>query len=104
MGLIELHLSIVAVHGLASDVKKTWHWHINEKDGAADPSESPMWLRDFLPNEGLNARVMVWKHNTRWDAYALNKSLPDHAEDLLRALCRYRQTKEVNDRIPTALY
>ena len=51
-----------------------------------------MWLRDFLTTEkGLNARVMAFNHNTPWDAYALNKSLHDHGNDLLRALRVVRQ-------------
>ena len=51
-----------------------------------------MWLQDFLPTEeGINARVMTFNHNTSWDAYALDKSLHDHGDDLLQALRRARQ-------------
>ena len=55
-----------------------------------------MWLRDVLPKEkGLNARVMAFNHNTSWEAYALNKSLHDHGDDLLQALRTARQDEKV---------
>jgi len=54
-----------------------------------------MWLRDFLPEEDLNARIMTFNHNTQWEGNALSKSLHHHGDDLLRALRRVRQTPEV---------
>ena len=46
-----------------------------------------MWLRDFLPmEEDINARVITFNHNTSWNAYALDKTLHDHGDDLLQAL------------------
>lgn len=54
-----------------------------------------MWLREFLPEDLPNTRVMAFNHNTRWEANALSKSLQDYGEDLLRALRRKRQTPEV---------
>ena len=57
-----------------------------------------MWLRDLLPAEkGLNARIMAFNHNTSWDAYALDKSLHDHGDDLLRALETVRQGEVRHD-------
>ena len=51
-----------------------------------------MWLRDWLQTEkDLNARIMAFNHNTSWNAYALDKSLHDHGDDLLRALETVRQ-------------
>ena len=51
-----------------------------------------MWLRDFLPKEeNINARVITFNHNTSWNAYALDKSLHDHGDDLLQALQTVRQ-------------
>jgi hypothetical protein len=54
-----------------------------------------MWLRDLLPEEKLNARIMTFNHNTSWQRNAVSKSLKDHGEDLLRALCWVRQKPEV---------
>ena len=55
-------------------------------------NDQAMWLRDFLPNEqDINARVMTFNHNTSWTAYALDKSLHDHGDDLLQALRAVRQ-------------
>lgn len=55
-------------------------------------SYQAMWLRDFLPKEqDINARVMTFNHNTSWAAYALDKSLHDHGDDLLQALRTVRQ-------------
>ena len=56
-----------------------------------------MWLRDFLPKENLNARIMAFNHNTAWEARALKKSLQEHGDDLLRALRRVRQRAEVRE-------
>lgn len=57
-----------------------------------------MWLRDWLTTEkGLNARIMAFNHNTSWDAYALDKSLHDHGDDLLRALEAVRQDEVRQD-------
>lgn len=39
---------------------------------------------------------MAFNHNTRWEDNALNKSLSDHGDDLVRALGRVRQTPEVS--------
>ena len=51
-----------------------------------------MWLRDLLPKEeDINARVITFNHNTLWTAYALDKSLHDHGDDLLHALRTVRQ-------------
>ncbi|KAK4957786.1 hypothetical protein LTR66_013240 [Elasticomyces elasticus] len=57
-------------------------------------SAHPVWLRDFLPEEGLHARIMAFNHNTAWQANAIAKSLQDHGEDLVRALRRVRKTPE----------
>ena len=57
-----------------------------------------MWLRDFLPKEGLNARIMAFNHNTAWETGALSKSLQDYGQDLLRALGQVRLTDEEKSR------
>jgi hypothetical protein len=54
-----------------------------------------MWLRDFLPKEDLNARILLFNHNTRWQTNAVSKTLKDHGNDLLGALRVVRQAPEV---------
>jgi hypothetical protein len=54
-----------------------------------------MWLRDFLPKEILNARILLFNHNTRWRTNAVSKTLKDHGDDLLRALRSVSKTPEV---------
>ena len=83
--------SVVAVHGLGSNPTTTW-----QSRTAAPGSDPVMWLRDFLPKEDIGVRVLLFSHNTQWDTAALNKSLYDHAADLLRFLERNRQTGEVS--------
>ena len=64
------------------------------------PSDPATWLRDFLPKEKvLNARIMAFNHNTSWKAYALDKSLHDHGDDLLQALRTARQDKVMHYRL-----
>ena len=91
-------ISIVVVHGLASNPKTTYEMRIHSKDSSLVASTTkPMWLRDFLPEENLNARIMAFSHNTAWEANALSKSLQECGDDLLRALRRVRQKAEVEN-------
>ncbi|KAK6336188.1 hypothetical protein TWF696_001751 [Orbilia brochopaga] len=91
---------IVAVHDLGTNPRTTWQSpKASKQDGEESPSSKPMWLRDFLPREkGLNARVIIFNHNSAWETHALNKSLHDHGGDLLFALRRVRQTDEEKQR------
>lgn len=91
--------SIIVVHGLAANPKKTWL----SRDGlhsinTITPSYPAMWPRDILTKEiGLKARVMAFNHNTSWRSYALDKSLHDHGDDLLQALRLARQDVVMQD-------
>lgn len=88
--MVNLPHSIVAVHGLASDPNTAWNWWHPEQ-----APDQPMWLRDFLPEAGLHARIMTFNHNTAWQAQALDKSLHDFGKDLLRALHNVRTRPDV---------
>lgn len=44
-----------------------------------------------LSKDISDSRIMIFNHNTAWQADALNKSLKDHGNDLLRALLRDRK-------------
>lgn len=48
-------LSIVAVHGLGGGREKTWR----------HPASNKLWLRDFLPSDILNARVMSFGYDAK---------------------------------------
>ena len=73
------------------------------RDSETVDSNQAMWLRDFLPTEeGIHARVMTFNHNTSWNAYALDKSLHDHGDDLLQALRRARQGEVRHDSLCAA--
>lgn len=86
--------SIVAVHGLASTAETTWSYKLREGQNV---TIGPMWLRDFLPQENLQARIMVFNHNSAWERDATTKSLEDHGNDLLRVLDKARSTAEASD-------
>jgi hypothetical protein len=58
-------------------------------------SRKPIWLKDFLPNEGLNCRIMAFNHNTAWASDATTKGLGDHAWDLLKELEKVRKSERV---------
>lgn len=63
------------------------------------------WVRDWLPQEpDLRSRVMIFKHNSAWQAHALSKSLEDHANDLIQALALERTTEKVRQRTPFPQY
>jgi hypothetical protein len=53
----------------------------------------PNWLRDFLPEEGLEARIMTYNHDTNYAGNASSRSLGDHGNDFLDRL-KMRRTKE----------
>jgi len=80
-------VSIVFVHGLASNPETTWEGRSSRKS----------WVHHFLPKENLNSRIMLFNHNTVWEANALGKSLSDHGNDLLDDLDRVRNTEEVKN-------
>ncbi|KAL8375859.1 hypothetical protein RB595_007132 [Gaeumannomyces hyphopodioides] len=85
---LELTVDIVAVHGLGSSVTTTWTHKKSQK----------LWLRDFLPNDIRTARVMTFRHNSKWKSGALVKTLEDYGRDLLIALDIVRTTAEEKSR------
>jgi hypothetical protein len=76
--------SIVAIHGLGGDAYDTW----------AD-SDQKIWLRDFLPSQVQNARIMSYGYNS---VVAFSKSvagIDEFAQDLLNRLEDERETGQV---------
>jgi len=73
--------SIVAVHGLGSDVERAWLHAITGRC-------------EFLPDDlGQPARIMTYSHNSK--SYTLRKSFDGFAKDLLEALMRVRRLNHI---------
>ncbi|EXJ89617.1 hypothetical protein A1O3_02684 [Capronia epimyces CBS 606.96] len=77
-------VDIVAVHGLGGDAIHTW----------THPKSKAIWLKDFLPAQIPNARIMTFGYNA---AMALGQSTAeviDHARSLLASLVDKREEPE----------
>ena len=80
-----VYSSIVAVHGLCGDPYETW----------TEETSGNLWLRDFLPSQVPNTRIMSYGYDS---FVAFSKSeieLSDVAADLLNRLNDERDTPEV---------
>ncbi|KAL2851634.1 Alpha/Beta hydrolase protein [Aspergillus pseudodeflectus] len=73
--------SIVAVHGLGGDAFTTW-----------TASNGKLWLRDFLPQQIPNARIMTFGYDSSWFLSKSIMGIPDFASDLLFRLKSHRRT------------
>jgi hypothetical protein len=77
-------VSIVAVHGLGGDAFKTWA-----------NGDQNIWLRDFLPSQVPNARIMSYGYSS---TIAFSKSvagIDEFAVDLINRLDNERESAEV---------
>ncbi len=54
-----------------------------------------VWLRDFVPIDIKNARILVYGYNTKVDKSDDKSSIGDLAKGLLRALGAFRSNTEV---------
>ena len=79
--------SIVAVHGLNGDAVKTW---TSKKTGA-------FWLRDYLPADIKDARVMNYAYNADFAFGNTVADIVDSAKDLLNCLIDKREQEEVSN-------
>jgi hypothetical protein len=73
----------VAVHGLASKYPRCWSYE--RKDGSRFH-----WLRDKLPKDIPDARVLVFKYDSEWYGDPTHISLRECGAQLLRSLIRDR--------------
>lgn len=85
--------SIIAVHGLGSNVDWSWTWQ--DKSGQRKPIH---WLQDarMLPAVVPRSRIMVYTYESRWYADAPHTRLQLCGEDLVRSVHNFRH--EVRDR------
>lgn len=86
--LLKIDYSIVAVHGLGSNVDWSWTWR-----DKARPGLSVNWLKDphMLPNVILKSRIIVYNYDSRWHANAPRTRLQLCGEDLVRNLHAFRK-------------
>ncbi|CAN9243604.1 unnamed protein product [Alternaria alternata] len=85
-------IDIVAVHGLNGHCEKTWT--------AGNGIDSVNWLRDLLPHDLPNARILSWGYdaNTHSGSRVSCQYLFDHARTLVSDLCLERQITETSKR------
>jgi hypothetical protein len=82
--IFDLH-SLVAVHGLNGDAKRTWtHRETNA-----------LWLQDFLPRDVKNIRVMSFGYNASAAFGGTTATIADHAKALLGCLVDKREGEDV---------
>ena len=81
--------SVVAVHGLGGDAFTTW----------THPKSKKFWLRDFLPQQLPDARIMTLGYNADAAFGQSVATVVDHAKSLLAGLIDERDEPEVGKRM-----
>ncbi|RGP69225.1 hypothetical protein FLONG3_7861 [Fusarium longipes] len=83
-------VDIVAVHGLSSNVDRTWTWRPGQ------PEVSVHWLRDnnMLRSKVPNARIMVFNYDSTWISDAPKTRVELCGEELIRSLHNFRQDSD----------
>ena len=82
---LELHFSIVAVHGLGGHAMGTW----------THAATGKIWLRDFLPLAIPNARVMTFGYDARVVDSRSIVGMMENANSLLTHLRNYRNSRDL---------
>lgn len=80
------HFSIVAVHGLNGDPTETW----------TNPKTKAFWLKDYLPQDVANARVLSFGYNANAAFGNTTANISDLAKDLLSSLVTKRDSDNVS--------
>lgn len=76
----------MAVHGLGGDSIETW----------THPKSRAFWLKDFLPQEIPDARIMTFGYNAAATFGKSASDVIDHAKSLLSSLVDKREEAEVS--------
>jgi lysophospholipase L1-like esterase len=76
----------VAVHGLGGDSIETW----------THPKSHAFWLKDFLPQQIPDARIMTFGYNAAAAFGRSTSDVIDHAKSLLGSLVDKREEPEVH--------
>jgi hypothetical protein len=75
----------VAVYGLGGDLIETW----------THPKSNAFWLKDFLPQQIPDVRIMIFGYNTAATFGQSTFDMIDHAKGLLSSLVDKREESEV---------
>jgi hypothetical protein len=75
----------VAVHGLGGDEITTW----------THPKSKAFWLKDFLPQQIPDARIMTFGYNAAAAFGQSTAEIFNHAKSLLASLVDKREESEV---------
>lgn len=81
------HFSVVAVPGLASHPVGSW----TLSDGSGD-----FWLRDFLPHDLPNARVLIYGYDSKLDNSRSTDNIETMGNALLQSLKALRASTQVS--------
>jgi hypothetical protein len=73
------------VHGLNGDQIKTW----------TDGQSNVLWLKDFLPRDVPNVRIMTFGYNADAAFGNTTANIIDHAKGLLSSLIDKREEDDV---------
>jgi hypothetical protein len=78
---------LVAIHGLDGDSMNTW---THEKSKV-------LWLRDLLPQNFPNARIMTFGYKARFKNFTAHQELRAISLNLLAGLAALRKSEEVEN-------
>ena len=78
--------SVIAITGLGGHAFGSWRSRIS----AERPVDRPMWLRDFLPQEFPNARIMTYGYDSSLKE-PNNANITDYRRGFIQCLRNYRR-------------
>ncbi|KAI1274336.1 hypothetical protein F5Y07DRAFT_390609 [Xylaria sp. FL0933] len=84
----EAHVDLVAVCGLGIHAFQTWKSSISEE----------MWLRDYLPTDIPNSRIILYGYNTKLQTSQSKQSIGDLGDMLMENLTSFRQATATSQR------
>lgn len=87
------HFSIIAVHGLSGHAFGSWAT-FNDHSG-----QFTMWLKDFLPEDVQNVRILTYGYESRLDKTTTMSRLLDYRRAFLREVVDSRGSVEVLPRL-----